>query len=145
MIKGAATGTVPSSARFAPRDLDSRRDSNWGRSTDPLLAARFDQIVFTGGNDITLFPGRGADRSGARWTRLSLGYEGVMEAETCGAAIATIVFAHVTIRIFEHHVVLASQHRTWWCASWRLCGHGRGYGQRIDLVGQLRLGPLPQA
>lgn len=34
------------------------------------------------------------------------GYEGVMQAETWGAVLMAILFAYLTIRIFQHHVVL---------------------------------------
>ncbi|MGI9184512.1 MAG: ABC transporter substrate-binding protein [Solirubrobacteraceae bacterium] len=54
MIQGAGSGTVPSSGYSAGRLLDLVRNPSWQASTDPLREANFNQIVFKGGNDITV-------------------------------------------------------------------------------------------
>jgi peptide/nickel transport system substrate-binding protein len=54
MIKGAGSGTVPSSGYSAGRVLDLVRNPSWVGSTDPLNPAYFNQIVFKGEFDITV-------------------------------------------------------------------------------------------
>lgn len=54
MIAGAQTGTVPSSGYQSGKLLDLVRNPSWERSTDPLVAAHLDQILFKGGNDVTV-------------------------------------------------------------------------------------------
>jgi peptide/nickel transport system substrate-binding protein len=54
MIQGAGTGTVPSSGYQPAKLLVLARNPSWNRSTDPIRPAHFDQIVFKGGNDITV-------------------------------------------------------------------------------------------
>lgn len=54
MISGAGTGTVPSSGYSAGRLLDLVRNPSWQASTDPLVEANFNQIMFKGGNDVTV-------------------------------------------------------------------------------------------
>ena len=54
MIKGAGTGTVPSSGYQTGKLLVLVRNPSWQRSTDPIRPAHFNEIVFKGGNDITV-------------------------------------------------------------------------------------------
>jgi peptide/nickel transport system substrate-binding protein len=54
MIKGAGTGTVPSSGYQTGKLLALVRNPSWVRSTDPIRPAYFDSITFKGGNDITV-------------------------------------------------------------------------------------------
>ena len=54
MISGAGTGTVPSSGYSAGRLLDLVRNPSFQGSTDPLVQANFNQIMFKGGNDVTV-------------------------------------------------------------------------------------------
>lgn len=54
MIKGAGSGTVPSSGYQAGKLLVLVRNPSWNRSTDPIRPAHFNEIVFKGGNDITV-------------------------------------------------------------------------------------------
>jgi peptide/nickel transport system substrate-binding protein len=54
MIQGAGSGTVPSSGYQSGKLLVLVRNPNWQHSTDPYRAAHFDQIVFKGGNDVTV-------------------------------------------------------------------------------------------
>jgi peptide/nickel transport system substrate-binding protein len=54
MIQGAGSGTVPSSAYQTGKLLVLVRNPSWQHSTDPLRPAHFNQIVFKGGNDITV-------------------------------------------------------------------------------------------
>jgi peptide/nickel transport system substrate-binding protein len=54
MIKGAGSGTVPSSGYQAGKLLVLVRNPSWQRSTDPIRPAHFNEIIFKGGNDITV-------------------------------------------------------------------------------------------
>ena len=54
MIKGAGSGTVPSSSYQTGKLLVLVRNPSWQRSTDPIRPAHFNEIVFKGGNDITV-------------------------------------------------------------------------------------------
>jgi peptide/nickel transport system substrate-binding protein len=54
MIQGAGTGTVPSTGYQTGKLLMLVRNPSWQRSTDAIRPAHFDQIVFKGGNDITV-------------------------------------------------------------------------------------------
>jgi peptide/nickel transport system substrate-binding protein len=54
MIQGAGTGTIPGTSYSAGRLLVLVRNPSFDRATDPLVHGYFDQIVFKGGNDITV-------------------------------------------------------------------------------------------
>ena len=54
MISGANSGTIPSSGYQPGKLLTLVRNPSWSASTDPWVQAHFDQIVFKGGNDITV-------------------------------------------------------------------------------------------
>jgi peptide/nickel transport system substrate-binding protein len=54
MIQGAGTGTIPSSSYSAGHLLVLVRNPSFDRSTDPLVHGYFNQIVFKGGNDVTV-------------------------------------------------------------------------------------------
>jgi peptide/nickel transport system substrate-binding protein len=54
MIKGANTGTVPSTGYSAGRLLDLVRNPSWQASTDPIDGGYFNEIMFKGGNDVTV-------------------------------------------------------------------------------------------
>ena len=54
MIKGAGTGTVPTSSYQPGKLLLLVRNPSWQRSTDPIRHAYFDAIDIKGGNDITV-------------------------------------------------------------------------------------------
>jgi peptide/nickel transport system substrate-binding protein len=54
MIQGAGTGTVPSNSYQTGKLLVLVRNPSWQRATDPIRPAHFDQIVFKGGNDVTV-------------------------------------------------------------------------------------------
>ncbi len=53
MFRGAGNGTVPSASYRSGKLIVLVRNPSWRRSNDPIRAARFDQIVIEGGNDIT--------------------------------------------------------------------------------------------
>ncbi len=54
MIQGAGSGTVPSASYSSGRILILVRNPSWQAASDPLVAAHFNEIVFKGGNDITV-------------------------------------------------------------------------------------------
>ena len=54
MIRGAGSGTVPSSGYQPGKLLVLVRNPSWVRSSDPIRPAHFNEIVFKGGNDITV-------------------------------------------------------------------------------------------
>jgi peptide/nickel transport system substrate-binding protein len=54
MIKGAGTGTVPTSSYQPGKLLQLVRNPSWVASTDPIRHAYFDAIDFKGGNDVTV-------------------------------------------------------------------------------------------
>ena len=54
MIKGAGGGTVPSSGYQSGKLLVLVRNPSWKRSTDPIRPAHFNEIIFKGGNEITV-------------------------------------------------------------------------------------------
>jgi len=54
MIQGAGSGTVPSSGYQPGKLLVLVRNPSWQSSTDSIRPAHFDQIVFKGGNDVTV-------------------------------------------------------------------------------------------
>jgi len=54
MIKGAGSGTVPTSSYQPGKLLVLVRNPSWKHETDPIRAAHFNEIEFKGGNDITV-------------------------------------------------------------------------------------------
>jgi peptide/nickel transport system substrate-binding protein len=54
MIQGAGSGTIPSTAYIAGRLLVLVRNPSFDRSSDPLVHGYFNEIVFKGGNDVTV-------------------------------------------------------------------------------------------
>jgi peptide/nickel transport system substrate-binding protein len=54
MIKGAGSGTIPSSGYSVGRIMILVRNPSWQASTDPLRPAHFDSIVFKGEYDSTV-------------------------------------------------------------------------------------------
>ncbi|MHB8694734.1 MAG: ABC transporter substrate-binding protein [Solirubrobacteraceae bacterium] len=54
MINGAASGTIGASGYQAGKLLDLVRNPSFDKTTDPLVHAYLDSIVFKGGNDITV-------------------------------------------------------------------------------------------
>ncbi|HEY7933274.1 MAG TPA: ABC transporter substrate-binding protein, partial [Solirubrobacteraceae bacterium] len=54
MIRGAGSGTVPTSGYQPGKLLVLVRNPSWQRSTDPIRPAHFNEIVIKGGNDITV-------------------------------------------------------------------------------------------
>ncbi len=54
MIQGAGSGTVPSSGYQTGKLLVLVRNPSFQRSSDPLRPAHFNEIMFKGGNDITV-------------------------------------------------------------------------------------------
>jgi peptide/nickel transport system substrate-binding protein len=54
MIQGAGSGTVPGTSYSAGRILTLVRNPSFDRSSDPLVHGYFNEIVFKGGNDITV-------------------------------------------------------------------------------------------